>query len=115
MDVKQYLKRINYNGPLNPDASTLKELCGCHMKSVSFDTYDMFGGRRKELSLEKIYNDIVIKKRGGFCYENNSLFTWLLKKLGFKVSVLQGQSYRASKDVFGPKYDHMCMLVRCLT
>ena len=113
MDVNEYLKRINYHGPLNANASTLRELCDCHTRNVPFEHFDMFGGQRKELSLEKIYNNIVKKKRGGLCYDNNSLFTWLLKELGFNVTIHQGQPWNRKRNNFNEKFDHMCMLVCC--
>jgi len=61
--------------------------------------------------LEKIYNDIVVNKRGGFCYENNGLFCWLLREIGFNVEILQGQAYVRAKKEFLPEFDHMCLMV----
>ena len=111
MDIKQYLQRINYDGPINTNADTLKKLCDCHTKNVPFDVLDMFGGQRKVLSLEKIYHDIVVNKRGGFCYETNGLFCWLLREIGFNVDILQSQAYIHSKKEFLSEFDHMCLMV----
>jgi len=70
-----------------------------------------FGGKRKVLSLEKIYNDIVVNKRGGFCYENNGLFCWLLREIGFNVEIMQGQVFVSAKKEYLPEFDHMCLMV----
>ena len=111
MNVEEYLKRILFRGPLDTTSSTLNKLVDCQLNNIPFDNFDMFGGKRKILSLEKIYKDIVIDKRGGFCYENNGLFCWLLRKLGFEVAMMQAQVYIPSKKIFGPEFDHLCMMV----
>ena len=111
MNTKQYLQRINYDGPINTSADTLKKLCDCHTKNVPFDVLDMFCGQRNVSSLEKIYCDIVVNKRGGFCYETNGLFCWLLREIGFDVDILQGQAYVHAKKALLPQFDHMCLVV----
>ena len=93
-------------------AATLQKLYGCNIKNVSFDLVDMFGGPRKILSLEKIYNDIVVKNRGGFCYENNALFYWLLKEIGFEANMMQAQLWVKATNNFCFELDHMCLMVR---
>ncbi|XP_076820659.1 arylamine N-acetyltransferase, pineal gland isozyme NAT-10-like [Clavelina lepadiformis] len=114
MNVDKYLERIKYSGPkpTKTDYNTLYNLCKCHSQNVAFDVIDMFGGPRKVLDLNKVYRDIVVNKRGGFCYENNGLFCWLLKELGYDVAILQAQVNTSSKS-FGPMFDHMTLLVTC--
>lgn len=52
------------------------------------------------LSLKKI----VSRRRGGFCYELNGLFAWLLQELGFQVTLLSARA--AHKDGrYGPEFD----------
>ncbi|XP_076819051.1 arylamine N-acetyltransferase, pineal gland isozyme NAT-10-like [Clavelina lepadiformis] len=111
MDTQKYLDRIKYNGTLDTSSTTLKKLCICHASNVPFEMFDMFGGQRKTLDLEKIYNNIVLKRRGGLCYENNGLFSWLLKNLGFDVKLIQAQLFIGTK--FSPKFDHLVMMVHC--
>lgn len=111
MDLNEYLKVINYEGSLNPDADTLTKICDLHSQTFPFDIFDMFGGKPKILSLEKIYNDMVVNKRGGFCYEQNGLLHWVLQEIGFKLDILQGQPYIKATDDYNPKFDHMCLMV----
>ena len=114
MNTNEYLERIQYQGKtlINPDISTLKKLCERHSKTVPFDNFDMFGGEKRSLLLEKIYDKIVVKKRGGLCYESNGLFCWLLKELGFKVDILQAKVDIPGKDTVYKSLDHMCLMVR---
>ena len=111
MDLSHYLQRIQYNGPLNTEATTLTEICRCHSRNISFEIFDMFGGSKKILSMEKVFNDMVVNKRGGFCYEQNGLLWWALNEIGFTMNILQSQSYFDSTDSFNPKFDHMCLMV----
>jgi len=52
----------------------------------------------------------VGRKRGGFCYELNTAFAWLLRNLGFKVTLLSGRVGRPNGG-YGPEFDHMTLLV----
>ena len=59
----------------------------------------------------RIVNKIVREHRGGFCYELNSSFGWLLRQLGFVVERLSARMNTVVPDVFGPPFDHLCLRV----
>jgi N-hydroxyarylamine O-acetyltransferase len=63
------------------------------------------------LSEAALYDKIVKHHRGGFCYELNGSFASLLKKLGFKVSMLSARVARKGGG-FSPDFDHMTLLVQ---
>jgi N-hydroxyarylamine O-acetyltransferase len=109
MEAGPYLERIEYRGPLDPDAETLKQLHLAHMQAVPFENLDIPLGRPIELSVPAFYDKIVRRRRGGFCYELNGLFGWLLERLGFEVSVLSGRVFDGPRR--GPEFDHMALLV----
>jgi N-hydroxyarylamine O-acetyltransferase len=52
----------------------------------------------------------VGQRRGGFCYELNGLFAWLLRELGFEVQLLSAGVMGAGGE-FGPPFDHMALAV----
>jgi len=66
-------------------------------------------GRRIELVLPEILDKIVNQKRGGFCYELNSAFAWLLGKIGFSAKLLSARTYDGRS--LGPEFDHMLIQV----
>ena len=66
-------------------------------------------GRRIELVLPEILDKIVNQRRGGFCYELNSAFAWLLGKIGFRVKLLSARTYDGRS--LGPEFDHMLIQV----
>ena len=114
MNYKEYLKRIHYEDKsIDTDSSTLKKLCECQLKNVPFENFDMFGGKKRVLDQEKLYENIVVKKRGGFCYELNGLFCWLLRELGFQVDILRVKLPDVKFRITTYKtLDHMCLMVR---
>ena len=109
MDAASYLQRIDYQGLREPTVSTLSQLHSAHMYSVPFENLDIPLGRPIVLSLPSLFDKIVRRRRGGFCYELNSLFAWLLQEIGFDVQMLSGRVFSGS--VPGPEFDHMILLV----
>ena len=112
MDIKKYLMRIGYNGPLDATSSTLHKLMDCHIRTVPFDTFNLIGGPRKTLSLTKMYDDIVVKKQGGLCYETNALFCWLLRELGFGTDFMISHYFMHFQQEYCTVLNHMCLMVR---
>jgi N-hydroxyarylamine O-acetyltransferase len=111
MDIKAYLNRIGFEKVREPSLEFLTDLQNRHLLSIPFEDLDIPGRNRIELNLDKIYNKIIPAKRGGFCYELNGLFHWLLTSLGFRVDMLSARVFNSQKNDFGPEYDHMTLLV----
>ena len=111
MDVQRYLDRINYSGPVEPSAKTLRALHRAHIFSVPFENLDIHLGRQILLGVEIFFNKIVERRRGGFCYELNGLFDALLRQIGFDVTMLSAGVARPDGG-FSPDFDHMTLLVR---
>jgi len=111
MESKTYMERIGYRGPLRPSVEVLRKLHRRHMLSVPFENLDILLGRPIILSENAFYDKIIKHRRGGFCYELNGSFASLLKKLGFKVSMLSAGVARRGGG-FSPDFDHMTLLVQ---
>src|SRR5512135_3562244 len=106
MDLSPYLDRINYKGTVEPTPSTLRSLHRAHMLAVPFENLDIVPLHR-EIHLDEpaLWEKIVLRRRGGFCYELNGLFAWLLRHCGFDVTYLNGRVFtRAGK--LGMDFDH---------
>ena len=93
MEIDAYLGRIGYSGPRTPTAETLRQLHRAHMFAVPFENLDIPLGNPIALSLPAFYAKIVERRRGGFCYELNGLFGWLLEQLGFRIVRLSAGVY----------------------
>jgi N-hydroxyarylamine O-acetyltransferase len=110
MDVDAYLRRIEYNGPREPAAATLHSLHRQHLFTVPFENLDITLGAPVHLDLGVMYDKIVTRRRGGFCYELNGLFGDLLTAMGFRVQMLSAR-VRREDGGFGPDFDHMLLKV----
>jgi N-hydroxyarylamine O-acetyltransferase len=111
MNLNTYLERVNYKGSLEPTAQTLYALHRQHLLTVPYENLDIHLGRRLELNEEHIFQKIVTQKRGGWCYEMNGLFAWVLRELGFDVAYLSGA---VNRDTAGAdaKGNHLVLLVK---
>lgn len=110
MDIAAYLNRINYRGPLNCDAETLRQLHLAHLRSVPFENLSIHASEPIVLNDEALFEKIVTRKRGGFCYELNGVFSALLRTLGFHVDRLSAQVANA-EGKFSSDFDHMTLMV----
>ncbi len=52
---------------------------------MPYENLDILAGKINSLAPEALYDRIVVKRRGGYCFELNGIFTWLLEKLGFQL------------------------------
>jgi len=104
-----YLDRINYHGPLAPTAETLRELQVAHLLTVPFENLSIHTKEPIVLDDNALFEKIVRRRRGGFCYEANGLFAALLRALGFDVKMLSAGAANA-KGGFGPDFDHMALM-----
>lgn len=82
--VDAYLARIGAERPDVLDLDALARLQHAHLVAVPFENLDVF--HRVPVSVDQ---DAVLAKivsgRGGWCFENNGAFAWLLGQLGFRV------------------------------
>jgi N-hydroxyarylamine O-acetyltransferase len=110
MNVQTYLDRINYDGPLEPTAEALRRLQVAHLLTVPFENLSIHAREPIVLDDEALFQKIVSRGRGGFCYELNGLFAALLRDLGFEVVMLSAQVANADGQ-FSPDFDHMALMV----
>ncbi|NNF64327.1 MAG: arylamine N-acetyltransferase [Acidimicrobiia bacterium] len=110
MDPSRYLQRIGHplDVPLLPES--LASLMDHHLRLVPFENLDIHLGVPISLDLRDMYGKIVARRRGGFCYELNGLFAWLLSEIGFEVDMLAARVV-GSGGTLGIEYDHMVLLV----
>ena len=109
MDIQGYLKRIGYDGDVCTDLPTLHALQQHHVFSIPFETLDIHHHIPIILRMESLYQKVILDRRGGYCYELNTLFHRLLTLCGFKVSMIAGRLLHGS--VYGREFEHMALIV----
>ncbi|XP_069840545.1 arylamine N-acetyltransferase, pineal gland isozyme NAT-10-like [Dendropsophus ebraccatus] len=111
MDMKAYLQRVNLTDTGPPSLSALQELHRRHVLAVPFESLSIHSGEKIILDISWIYDKIVVRRRGGFCYENNGLFSWVLQQLGYQPRVLAARSRDRMTGTYGLPFDHMISTV----
>ncbi|TPV95131.1 MAG: arylamine N-acetyltransferase [Myxococcales bacterium FL481] len=108
--VSAYLRRLQIDPPLDCDHDTLQRLHHAHLDAIPFENLDIHLGIPIRLEPAALLTKLVGRRRGGFCYELNGAFAWLLTSLGFRVELLQARVYK--DGALGIPFDHMCLLVQ---
>ena len=84
-DLDAYLRRIDYQGELKPNLETLRGLQFAHRCTVPFENLDIHMGVPISLEMPHLFDKIVTRRRGGYCFEQNVLFMNVLSVVGFTV------------------------------
>jgi N-hydroxyarylamine O-acetyltransferase len=88
LDVDAYLARIDYCDPTEPTEEVLRGLHRAHVTSIPFENLDIVMGREIRIDLPSLQEKLLLRRRGGYCFEHNLLFGALLERLGFLVTRL---------------------------
>lgn len=84
--MDKYLKRIGYRGTVNHDLPSLNALVQAQLTHIPFENLDIWAkGTCPSLEKVDLFNKIVVRNRGGYCFELNTLFRLLLQYLGFEA------------------------------
>lgn len=110
-DVYAYLKRIGYDGPLDGSAAVLADLQECHLHAVPYENFDILNRVSLSLDIPDLIDKMIIRRRGGYCFELNALFGWLLRELGYPVTDLMARFWRDEPNL-PPKRRHQVLQVK---
>jgi N-hydroxyarylamine O-acetyltransferase len=105
-----YLERTGARRPAAPDAESLRDLQRRHLIAVPFENLSIPLGEDITLETDALYDKVVRRRRGGFCYELNGAFGALLAGLGYGVELLAGRV--RGDDRWGIPFDHLALAVR---
>ncbi|MCM3711382.1 arylamine N-acetyltransferase family protein [Sporosarcina luteola] len=111
MEFEKYLERFNASHDNIPSLQQLSELQRLHMTKIPFENLDVIRSVPIYLNLNTIYDKIVLRNRGGYCYELNGLFHWLLRQLGYDASLVSATVYRPNGQWAKPE-THAAIIVQ---
>jgi N-hydroxyarylamine O-acetyltransferase len=106
----RYLHRLQVAWEGRADYEALKRLHRRHLEEVPFENLSVHLGEPIVLDEVELVAKIVVRHRGGFCYELNGAFAWLLRSLGYQVEYLEAGVFHDNRP--GPHFDHMVLRVR---
>jgi N-hydroxyarylamine O-acetyltransferase len=88
IDLDAYLSRIGYAGPREASLDVLRAIHGLHPACIAFENLDPLLGRRIHLDMPSVAAKLIGARRGGYCFEQNGLFSQVLAALGFRATGL---------------------------
>ncbi|MCV7427051.1 arylamine N-acetyltransferase family protein [Mycobacterium montefiorense] len=113
LDVTAYFERINYRGAVEPTLDVLQGLMTAHTQAIPFENLDpMMGVPVDDLGPDALFDKLVHRRRGGFCYEQNGLMGYVLAQVGFRVRRLVGRViWMLAPDAPVPSQTHTVLAV----
>ena len=111
LDLDAYFGRIGYAGDRTPTLETLTRLHALHPTAIPFENLDTLRGAPIRLDLDSLQRKLVRERRGGYCFEQNLLFTHVLTAIGFKVIGLSARVLWERADDAPRPRTHMALLV----
>lgn len=91
LDLDAYLARIGLPAAGPPTLELLEAIVAAHTAAIPFENLDIILGRPIRLDIGSIQAKLVHARRGGYCFEQNTLLRAALEQLGFTVGSLMAR------------------------
>jgi N-hydroxyarylamine O-acetyltransferase len=98
MRLHDYLERVRVSEPLAADRESLRTLHVAHREAFLFENVSIQTGGGISVALEDIERKFLDERRGGYCFEHNTLFSAALREVGFAVTALLGRVRRGPPE-----------------
>lgn len=111
VDLDRYFARIGYRGPRTATLDTLNAILCAHVEAIPFENLDVLLGRPIDLAIDAIQRKLVDDRRGGYCFEHNTLLLVVLEQLGFTVRPISGRVRYQRPREYTPQRTHLMVRV----
>lgn len=112
-DVAMYLERIGLAGEEIPlSKAGLDKLQTAHLFSIPFENIDLWDyNKTVDYGIMDLWDKIILRKRGGYCFELNALYMALLQALGFDAYAVGARTVTNERRDVDPPYMHRMTVV----
>jgi N-hydroxyarylamine O-acetyltransferase len=110
LDLAAYLSRIQHDGPVSADVETLRALHLAHATHIPFENLDVQLGVPIALDIASLQRKLVQNRRGGYCFEQNTLFLHALRRVGIEALPCEARVRSGSEGKVLPR-THMVLVV----
>jgi N-hydroxyarylamine O-acetyltransferase len=97
--LRAYLERIGCDGPVRPDRATIERMHRAHRMTIAFENLDIPLGRGIPLDADRLFDKLVTRRRGGYCFEQNALFLGMAEAVGFTARPLLARVWLAAEGI----------------
>ena len=91
LDLAAYCRRIGFAGTLTPTRDCLERLIPAHAAAIPFENIEVLARRVPRLDLAGLQDKMVRQRRGGYCFEQNTLMRAVLQAVGFDVQPMEAR------------------------
>lgn len=109
-DLAAYFARIDLESTPRADADGLDAIQRAHRSKIAFENLDIPLGHGVSLEPDRVFDKLVTRGRGGYCFEQNQLFLGALRALGFEARPLMARVWLGAEGI--PPRTHTLNLVR---
>lgn len=110
-DLAAYLDRIGLSQPPARSPAGLAQLHRAHRAHVAFENFDIPLGRGISLDPDAVFDKLVRRGRGGYCFEQSGLFERALIAMGHQVRPLLARVWLRAGPGEVPPRTHQLALV----
>jgi N-hydroxyarylamine O-acetyltransferase len=111
IDLDAYFERIGYAGPRVPTLESLRAIHWRHAHTIPFENLSPLIGAPVHLDAQSLQQKLIAERRGGYCFEQNLLFSHALRAIGFEVTWLGARVLTNTTTGSLPARTHMLLLV----
>ncbi|HKT86692.1 MAG TPA: arylamine N-acetyltransferase [Novosphingobium sp.] len=112
MEVEHYLDHIGLAQRPDPSAEGVAVLQLAHRQRIGFENLDVRLGRSIRIDSESVFGKLVMRGRGGYCFEQNRLFSDMLTLLGVENRPLLGRVMLGIPECVVPPRTHTLSLAQ---
>ena len=110
-NIDAYFERIGFSGSIAPTLETLSQLHALHPAAIPYENLDPLMGAPVRLDLPNLQQKLVFDRRGGYCFEQNTLLRAILEDLDFEVKVHGARVIWGTPEGEEPPLRHIVLTV----
>jgi N-hydroxyarylamine O-acetyltransferase len=111
VNLNAYFERIGFAGSIAPTLATLELIHALHPATIPFENLNPLLGLPVLLDQESLEQKLLAERRGGYCFEHNTLLMAMLQDLDFTVRGLAARVVWANPEAINQKATHMVLAV----
>ncbi|MBU1306773.1 MAG: arylamine N-acetyltransferase [Alphaproteobacteria bacterium] len=111
VNVNAYFERIGFAGSIAPTLATLEAIHGLHSAAIPFENLDPVMGRPVRLDQASLEQKLLHEKRGGYCFEQNTLLSNILGDLDYTVRSFAARMLWGHPEGGAKMISHMVLVV----
>ncbi len=110
--LDRYLDRLGLDAAPQADADGLALVQAAQLRAVPFENFDVLLGRGVNVAPAAVFEKLVTRRRGGYCFECNTLLRDGLAAMGFEARTLLARVVVDRVDGPVPARTHAIVEVR---